>query len=93
MKCFFILRGMGNSLYVAKQLDSEQVSIPQAIQSAIGKKADYINTIKMADNFLPGFDMNEQIATELEKNPDDRYYNENIRLTEIVEANNQHGSV
>lgn len=78
---------------MAKQLDSEQVSIPQVIQSAIGKKADYINTIKMVDNFLPGFDMNEQIATEPEKNPDARYYNENIRLTEIVEANNQHGSV
>ena len=25
-----------------------------------------------------------------EKNPDARYHNENIRLTEIMEANNQH---
>lgn len=128
----FYFTGTGNSLYVAKQLDSERVSIPQAIHydeltfesetigvvcpvyghempdmvkdflrnaafkteyfylvltygnihggaaelaenalSAIGKKADYINTIKMVDNFLPGFDMNEQIATEPEKKVED----------------------
>lgn len=33
----------------------------------IGKQADYINTIKMADNFLPAFDMEEQVATLSEK--------------------------
>lgn len=124
----FYFTGTGNSLYVAKQLDEYQVSIPQAIHqkeltfeadaigvvcpvyghempamvkeflekavfhtayfylvltygnihggaaelaqtflNACGKKADYINTIKMVDNFLPGFDMNEQIAINPEK--------------------------
>lgn len=131
----FYFTGTGNSLYVAKQLDSEQNSIPQAIHydeltfesetigvvcpvyghempdmvkeflgkatfkteyfylvltygnihggaaelaesalSAIGKKADYINTIKMVDNFLPGFDMNEQIATEPEKKVEEHIF-------------------
>lgn len=32
-----------------------------------GKKADYINTIQMVDNFLPGFDMKQQIAVNPEK--------------------------
>lgn len=32
-----------------------------------GKKADYINTIVMVDNFLPHFDMEEQIAINPEK--------------------------
>lgn len=34
---------------------------------SIGKEAQYINTIKMVDNFLPGFDMEEQLATLPEK--------------------------
>ena len=124
----FYFTGTGNSLYVAKQLDAEQVSIPQAIHEkntvyeadsigvvcpvyghempamvkeflqkadfrteyfyliltygrihggaaelaenfldTCGKKADYINTIIMVDNFLPGFDMEEQIAINPEK--------------------------
>lgn len=32
-----------------------------------GKRADYINTILMTDNFLPGFDMEKQLAMEPEK--------------------------
>lgn len=36
-----------------------------------GIEADYINTIIMADNFLPAFDMNEQIAINPEKKVDD----------------------
>lgn len=36
-----------------------------------GKKADYINTIMMVDNFLPGFDMAEQIALDPEKKVDE----------------------
>lgn len=32
-----------------------------------GKRADYINIIMMVDNFLPGFDMTEQIAINSEK--------------------------
>ncbi len=30
--------------------------------SGVWEKANYINTIMMVDNFLPGFDMEEQIA-------------------------------
>ncbi len=124
----FYFTGTGNSLYVAKQLDEEQISIPQVIHqtqqtyeadtvgvvcpvyghempamvkaflqkadfhtgyfyliltygnihggaaelaeeflNTCGKKADYINTIRMVDNFLPAFDMNEQIAVNPEK--------------------------
>lgn len=128
----FYFTATGNSLYVAKQLDTEQISIPQIIHEErlhfkadrigvicpvyghempdmvkeflakatfetdyfylvltfgrihggaaeladccmenIGKKADYINTIMMADNFLPGFDMKEQIALDPEKKVDE----------------------
>ena len=124
----FYFTGTGNSLYVAKRLDEDLRSIPQAIHGekqvykaekigivcpvyghempgmvkdflkkavfqseylfvvltygnihggaaelaekelkASGKKADYINTILMVDNFLPGFDMKEQLALEPEK--------------------------
>lgn len=31
---------------------------------SIGKKADYINTVLMVDNFLPAFDMEEQSRTD-----------------------------
>ena len=147
----FYFTGTGNSLYVAKQIDGVQISIPQVIHDAdltfksssigivcpiyghempemvkefvkravfdteyfyliltygrihggaaelaeqivtgCGKKADYINTIMMVDNYLPGFDMKEQIAINPEKNPNARYHNENIKLTEIVAANSQH---
>lgn len=128
----FYFTGTGNSLYVAKQLDSEQISIPQVIHheklffeaasigvvcpvyghempgmvkeflrksvfqteyfylvltygrihggaaelaeqmlADCGKKADYINTVMMVDNFLPGFDMTEQIALDPEKKVDE----------------------
>lgn len=117
----FYFTATGNSLYVAKQLDEERISIAQAIHDenkvyksdkigivcpvfgheapplvndflrnarfetdyfymiltygnrhggaaelaqkmleGIGIKADYINVVLMVDNFLPGFDMNEQ---------------------------------
>ena len=32
--------------------------------ASCGKKADYINTVLMVDNFLPAFDMEEQLASE-----------------------------
>ena len=35
-----------------------------------GRKADYINTIMMVDNYLPTFDMNEQLALDPEKEVD-----------------------
>lgn len=124
----FYFTGTGNSLYAAKQLDTDVISIPQTIHRkdqtyeadmigivcpvyghemppmvkdflkkaefhaeyfylvltygnlhggaaflaekelrAGGKRADYINTLKMADNFLPAFDMEEQMASEPEK--------------------------
>lgn len=125
----FYFTGTGNSLYVARALDSEPVSIPQIIHrdrlvfnaeqigivcpvyghempamvkdfirratfgtpyfyviltygnmhggaakiaqrmiESAGKKADYINTVMMVDNFLPVFDMEKQMA--LDKNVD-----------------------
>lgn len=36
-----------------------------------GLEADYINTIKMVDNYLPTFDMNEQLAIDPEKKVDE----------------------
>lgn len=123
----FYFTGTGNSLYAAKNLDRECVSIPQVLNSKrlefkadrigvvcpiyghempamvkaflrravfhtdylyvvltygnrhanavelaekaleeAGKKADYITTLLMVDNFLPGFDMAEQM--QLDKN-------------------------
>lgn len=116
----FYFTATGNSLYVAKQLDSEYISIPQAIHGKLvfkaerigivcpvyghempmmvkefirkstfetdylylvqtyghrhgganelaeeifkqsGKHIDYATTISLVDNFLPGFDMNEE---------------------------------
>lgn len=119
----FYFTGTGNSLYVAKQLDEENYSIPQVLHQneltfsaeiigivcpiyghemphmvkeflenavfdmnylyliltygarhggaaeiarnyleSIGKKADYISTVLMVDNFLPAFDMTQQVA-------------------------------
>ncbi len=46
------------------------VELADDFLKSIGKKADYINHIVMVDNFLPGFDMDEQIATESEKEID-----------------------
>lgn len=121
----FYFTGTGNSLYAAKELDSEIYSIPQVLRQekrsftaekigivcpvygheipgmvkefirtadfstpyfflvltyganhggaariaekyiqSVGKKADYIMTLEMVDNFLPGFDMNQQTAME-----------------------------
>lgn len=121
----FYFTGTGNSLYIAKQLDEDRVSIPQILKSdtltfeadkigivcpiyghempkmvkefiqrasfitdyfyivltygalhggaaelaesylnSVGKKADYITSIMMVDNFLPNFDMTEQCAID-----------------------------
>lgn len=121
----FYFTGTGNSLYAAKYLDGEYISIPNALNSAnmeysadkigivcpmyghempamvkdflgkavfqtdylyivltygnrhanavelaeralapTGKKADYITTLLMVDNFLPAFDMAEQIKLD-----------------------------
>lgn len=120
----FYFTATGNSLYIAKQLDENIISIPQAMREnksyeddkigivcpvyagempeivkrfiennefktpylyavltyghsatdsadftyrefeKIGKKFDYINTLLMVDNYLPGFDMNEEKAID-----------------------------
>ena len=121
----FYFSATGNSLYAAKQLDSENHSIPQLLRretlafsadvigvvcpiyghempqmvkeflrrasfdtsyfylvltygcrhggaaglaqkylESIGKKADYITTVLMVDNFLPAFDMAQQMALD-----------------------------
>lgn len=121
----FYFTATGNSLYVARQLDSETISIPQIIDNdnlhfsaekigivcpiyghempkmvkaflkkaeldtpylyiiltygalhggaaelandylkSISKSADYIHSIVMVDNFLPNFDMNEQMKID-----------------------------
>lgn len=121
----FYFTGTGNSLYAAKMLDKDIISIPQIIKMSdlhfsadkigivcpiyghempamvkdfiirskfttnyfyliltygarhggaaeladqfmqkVGKKADYIASIEMVDNFLPAFDMNEQVNIE-----------------------------
>lgn len=127
----FYFTGTGNSLYVAKEMGDQLLSIPQVIGNTnqdyaderigivcpvyghevptmvkefvkkaqfhtdyfymiltygrihggarelaermleeAGKKANYINVIVMVDNFLPGFDMNEQRAIDGEKQVD-----------------------
>lgn len=121
----FYFTGTGNSLYIARQLEDNPISIPQVIDNdslefsaekigivcpiyghempkmvkaflkranfdtpylyiiltygafhggaaelakeyldSIGKKADYIKSIVMVDNFLPNFDMNEQMKID-----------------------------
>lgn len=128
----FYFTGTGNSLYVAKNLDSKYISIAQAIHfenlkfkadkigvicpiyghempdlvklffktaefdteyfyliltygnrhggarelaekflDSIGKKANYINTLLMIDNFLPAFDMQKQVKTAYVKRIDE----------------------
>ncbi len=124
----FYFTATGNSLYVAKQLDEECISIPQAIHGAMnfkaerigivcpvyghempamvkefikkavfntdylylietyghrhggaielaeevfkesGKHTDYATTISLVDNFLPGFDMNEEREFDKQRN-------------------------
>lgn len=127
--------GTGNSLYVAKNLDDERLSIPQIIHrqkqeytadsigivcpvyghempnlvkefirnatfytdyfylvltygrihggaaelaeqylKECGVEADYINTIMMVDNYLPSFDMNEQIELNPDKKVDEHIF-------------------
>lgn len=51
-----------------------------------GMPFDYITTMIMVDNWLPNFDMNEQIK---EVNPNARYRNEHVSLWSIKESNRQ----
>ena len=72
-RIIFYFTGTGNSLYIARQLageNAELLSIPQMVEiwDRISCKADnafdYINTIIMVDNWLPNFDMNEQLKID-----------------------------
>ena len=56
--------------YGARKCDS--VEIWNDISSKAGNKFDYINTLVMVDNWLPNFDMNEQIKI-------DKHIPENLR--------------
>ncbi len=64
--------------YGARKCDS--VEIWNDISSKAGNKFDYINTLVMVDNWLPNFDMNEQIKI-------DKHIPENLR--QITEALSQ----
>ena len=69
----FYFTGTGNSLYAAKKIEDNPISIPQVINSdnpdftadTIGIDVRYINILWMVDNWLPVFDMNEQKAIGL----------------------------
>ncbi len=52
---------------------SETVAKPNAFMAFAhaGKRLDYVNTIKMVDNYLPGFEMKQQKATAGEKRIDE----------------------
>lgn len=46
------------------------VELAEQMLAQTGKRADYITTLLMVDNFLPGFDMEEQVRTAPEKQID-----------------------
>lgn len=72
----FYFTATGNSLYAAKQLDKNCISIAHAIHdsdptyqaekmlSDLGIHPAYINVLLMVENFLPAFDMNQQKAMD-----------------------------
>ena len=49
------------------KLHGGAAELTEAMLETFGKKADYINTILMVDNFLPAFDMEEQVRMAPEK--------------------------
>ena len=61
---------------------------PEAAEKA-GIRLDYVAQIKMVDNYLPGFSMEEQKKTAPEKKIQERFRNEHVNLQEIIEANCQ----
>jgi ferredoxin len=73
----FYFNGTGNSMYVAKQLEKYPISIPQAMHDPDMHYRDGSIGIvcpvyghempQMVDNFLPGFDMEEEIAANPKK--------------------------
>ena len=72
----FYFTATGNSLYAAKQLDKNCISIAHAIHdsdptyqaekmlSDMGIHPAYINVLLMVENFLSAFDMNQQKAMD-----------------------------
>lgn len=67
------------------------VATPHASEAAekAGIRLDYVAQIKMVDNYLPGFSMEEQKKTAPEKKIQERFRNEHVNLQEIIEANCQ----
>ncbi len=61
---FYIVLTYGNIHGGAAELAEKALN-------SFGKKADYINTLEMVDNFLPVFDMNEQTALIPQKKIDE----------------------
>lgn len=57
---FYLILTYGNIHGGAAELAYQELE-------SCGKRVDYINTLKMVDNFLPAFDMEEQIESEPEK--------------------------
>ena len=92
----FYFTGTGNSLYAAKQLDTELISIPQIIRGdELAFSADSIGIVcpiygheipSMVKQFIQRSVFKLNIP---EKNPQARYRNVHISLREIVSANNQ----
>lgn len=88
----FYFTGTGNSLYIAKQLEKDPISIPQAIQDdSLEFTADRIVHQQFFERMsqMPT-DACPQKAIQLtvpEADPDARYRNEHITLQEIIEAN------
>lgn len=109
----FFFTGTGNSLYVAKQLEEEQISIPQVMRgSGLSFSADRIgivcpagcihlenqHAVNTGENCQACYAC-VQACPEMtiqfgdipmkEPNPNARYRNPNVTLTELVTANNQ----
>ncbi len=88
----FYFTGTGNSLYIAKQLEKDPISIQQAIQEdSLEFTADRIVHQQFFERMsqMPA-DACPQKAIQLtvpEADPDARYRNEHITLQEIIEAN------
>ena len=44
-----------------------------SVANESGLKVDYVNAVKMVDNYLPGFDIKKQIESAHKKNIDEHY--------------------
>lgn len=62
---------------------AEQTAISVAAKAGI--KLDLVNKVKMVDNYLPGFEVQNQIDTVAQKDIEGQL--EHIALKDIIEAN------